>query len=168
MAGNIIMLQNADMGVRSVQGSWLVLLGLSALWMGEARASLGGDLTSVLDDAAGLHGTAQASSLEQYQVEEIVTDNGMRVREFLNRNGIVFAVSWSGPATPDLQRLLGAQQFAAYTTALAARPRLGLQRSVRVATSGLVVESEGHLRNYTGRAYLPAMIPSNVSTAELR
>jgi hypothetical protein len=168
MAGNIIMLQNADMVVRSVQSSWLVLLGIGALWIGEARASLGGDLTSVLDDAAALHGATQASPTGQYQVEEITTDNGMRVREFLNRNGIVFAVSWTGPVTPDLQRLLGAQQFATYTTALAGRPRLGLQRSVRVATSDLVVESEGHLRNHTGLAYLPAMIPSDVSTAELR
>jgi hypothetical protein len=158
------MLQDGDMEVRHVQVSLLMLLGV---WVGEARASLGGELTSVLDDAAELHGTAQASSLQQFEIEEIVTDNGMRVREFLNRNGIVFAVTWSGPATPDLQRLLGTQ-FAVYSTALAARPRLGLQRSVRVATPDLVVESEGHLRNYTGRAWLPAMIPTGVSTAAVR
>jgi hypothetical protein len=162
------MLQNEDMGVRSVPCALHVLLGIGSLWAGEARASLGGDLTSVLDDAAALHGTVQASPLQQFDLEEIVTDNGIRVREFLNRNGIVFAVAWSGPVTPDLQRLLGAQQFAVYTTALAARPRPGLQRSVRVATPDLVVESEGHLRNYTGRAYVPALIPANVSTAELR
>jgi hypothetical protein len=167
MADNTIMLQYADMGIRSVQSSLLVVLGIGSLWAGEARASLGGDLTSVLDDAAELHGAVQASPLQQFEIEEIVTDNGMRVREFLNPNGIVFAVTWAGPATPDLQRLLGAQ-FEVYTTALAARPRLGLQRSVRVATPDLVVESEGHLRNFTGRAYLPAMIPINVSTAELR
>ena len=168
MAGNTVMLQNEDMGVRSVSGALLVLLGIVSLWAGEARASLGGDLTSVLDDAAALHAAVQASTFPQFEIEEIVTDNGIRVREFLNRNGIVFAVAWSGPVTPDLQRLLGAQQFAVYTTALAARPRPGLQRSVRVATPDLVVESEGHLRNYTGRAYLPTMIPVNVSTAELR
>ena len=168
MAGNTIMLQNEDMGVRSVSDALLVLLGMGSLWAGEARASLGGDLTSVLDDAAELRGAVQASPQQQYEIEEIVTDNGIRVREFLNRNGIVFAVAWSGPVIPDLQRLLGAQQFAVYTTALAARPRPGLQRSVRVATPDLVVESEGHLRNFTGRAYLPTIIPVNVSTAELR
>ena len=58
MAGSTVMLQNEDMAVRSIQGSLLVLLGIGSLWVGEARASLGGDLTSVLDDAAGLQQTA--------------------------------------------------------------------------------------------------------------
>jgi hypothetical protein len=145
----------------------LVLVAIGFLWMGEARAGLGGDLASVLDDAAELGGAVQSSPFPQFDIEEIVTDNGMRVREFLNRKGIVFAVTWAGPITPDLQRLLG-RQFAVYTTALTARTRLGLQRSVRVATPDLVVESEGHLRNFSGRAYLPAMLPIGVSTAEIR
>ena len=145
----------------------LVLLGVSSLWAGEARASLGGELTSVLDDAAALHAVAQATPRQLFEIEEIATDNGIRVREFLNRSGIVFAVTWTGPVIPDLQRLLGTQ-FVVYTTALAARQRPGLQRSVRVATSDLVVESDGHLRNFTGRAYLPTLIPTGVSVAELR
>lgn len=91
----------------------------------------------------------------------------MRVREFLNQDGAVFAVSWSGPVLPDLQQLLG-PHFAEYSSALAALAHPGLQRSVRVASSGLVVESGGHMRAYAGRAYLPARIPSGVSVAELR
>ena len=161
------MLQNEDMAVRSViQSSLLVLLGIGSLWVGEARASLGGDLTSVLDDAKELRGAVQTSSLQQFQIEEIVTDNGMRIREFLNRKGIVFAVTWAGPAAPDLQQLLGTQ-FAVYTTALSGRARLGLQRSVRVATPDLVVEIEGHPRNFSGRAWLSTMMPIGVSAAEL-
>jgi hypothetical protein len=168
MARTVVMLHNEDMPVRSVALSCLfVLVTIGSLWGGEARASLGGDLTSVLDDAAELRGAVQTSSLQHFEIEDIVTDNGMRIREFLNRKGIVFAVTWAGPAAPDLQRLLGTE-FAVYTTALTARTHLGLRRSVRVATPDLVVESEGHLRNFTGRAYLPAMMPINVSTAELR
>lgn len=168
MAGNIIMLQNKDMGVRSiVPDSLLVLLGIGSLWAGEARASLGGDLTSVLDDAAALHTVAQATPRQEFGMEEIVTDNGMCIHEFLDGNGVVFAVTWSGPVVPDLQQLLGTQ-FAVYTTVLATRQRRGLQRSVRVATPDLVVESDGHLRNFTGRAYLPAMIPTHVSMAEVQ
>lgn len=165
MADLVVMLHNADMVVRSV--TQVCLLAIGSLWVAQARACLGGDLTSVLDDAAELHATAQDTLLQQFQVEEIVSDNGMRVREFLDRKGIVFAVTWAGPAAPDLQRLLGTQ-FASYTTALTARTRLGLQRSVRVATPDLVVESVGHLRNFTGRAWLPAMMPTGVSTADLR
>jgi Protein of unknown function (DUF2844) len=39
---------------------------------------------------------------------------------------------------------------------------------VRIATSDLVVESEGHLRAYVGRGYLPALVPAGVSIGELR
>jgi hypothetical protein len=131
-----------------------------------ARASLSGDAASVLRDAEELHGTVQSSKLQQFEIQEIVTDNGMQVREFLTRDGIVFAVTWAGPVLPDLQRLLGAQ-YPVYTAALAARDHLGLVRSVRIATSGLVVESDGHLRAFAGRAYLPAMIPAGVSVAQL-
>ena len=165
MAARVMMLHTVWMALRSVTQVWLLAIG--SLWVGEACASLGGDLTSVQDDAAELHGAVQATPFQQFDIEEIVTDNGMHVREFVNRKGIVFAVTWAGPAAPDLQRLLGTQ-FVAYTTALAARTRLGLQRSVRVATSDLVVESEGHLRNFTGRAYLPAMMPNGVLTGDIR
>jgi Protein of unknown function (DUF2844) len=168
MADRAIVLQNVVMDVRAVrQASSVFILGIAAVWAGQARASLGGDAASVLADASELHGVVQSSTLRQFEIQEIVTDNGMHVREFLNRDGIVFAVTWTGPAMPDLQRLLGAQ-FAVYTAALAARDHLGLHRSVRVATSGLVVESDGHLRSYVGRAYLSAMIPTDVSIADLR
>jgi hypothetical protein len=79
----------------------------------------------------------------------------------------VFAVSWTAPVLPDLHRLLGSY-FNEYTTALAALNRPGLRRSVRIASSGLVVESAGHLRAYAGRAYLPAFVPAGVQWADLR
>lgn len=145
----------------------LLSVGVIAVWAGQAQACLAGNAASVLDDANDLHGVVQSATRPQFEIQEIVTDNGMQVREFLNRDRIVFAISWTGPAPPDLQRLLGSQ-FAAYTAALAARDHLGLHRSVRIATSTLVVESEGHLRSYVGRAYLPAMIPVNASIADLR
>jgi hypothetical protein len=53
-------------------------------------------------------------------------------------------------------------------TAVAAANRSALKRSPRIATSDLVVESEGHLRAYTGRAYLLALIPVGTSAADLR
>ena len=98
---------------------------------------------------------------------EITSDNGMRLREFQNRSGVVFAVVWSGPAMPDLQQLLGAS-YQTYTTALAAANHPGLKRPLRIATPNLVVESEGHMRAFSGRAYLPALIPAGTSAADLR
>ena len=89
------------------------------------------------------------------------------MREFLNLDGIVFAVTWDGPVLPDLQTLLGAN-FATYMQALAVLKQPGLQRSLRIASPGLVVESGGHLRAYAGRAYLPALIPVVLPAADLR
>jgi hypothetical protein len=169
MADRAIVLQNASMTARSVRHrhtTLLAVLSLTALWTGEAQACLGGDAASVLEDAGELHGTMQQSALARYEVEEITSNNGMLVREFRGRDGRVFAVSWAGPAMPDLQRLLGAQ-FATYTSVLAARDHPGLHRSARVATPDLVVESDGHLRAFTGRAYLPTKLPAGVSPAEL-
>jgi hypothetical protein len=168
MTVRAIVLHNAPMVARAVTPALLLLtLGLITLRVELAHASLAGDAASVSSDADALHGVVQASILQQFEIQQIVTDNGIQVREYLNREGTVFAVTWAGPVVPDLQQLLGAQ-FAAYSAALAARDHLGLHRSVRVATSSLVVESDGHLRAYVGRAYLPAMIPIGVSAAELR
>jgi hypothetical protein len=145
----------------------MVVLGIASLAGGPARAALGGDAASVLADGAELHGAVHADDRPLYSLQEITADSGMRVREYLNRDGVVFAVSWSGPVMPNLQHLLGTH-FEAYTAALAALNHPGLHRSVRVASADLVVESGGHLRAYAGRAYLPLAVPAGVPTAELR
>jgi hypothetical protein len=145
----------------------LAIAAMSPLWTGPACAGLGGDAASVLADGSELHGVVSSTSLPQYDVEEINADTGMRVREYVNRDGVVFAVSWAGPGLPDLQRLLGTH-YVEYTTALAALTRPGLHRSVRTMSPELVVESEGHLRAYAGRAYLRALIPAGMSLADLR
>jgi hypothetical protein len=152
---------------RRPSGALLLLItGINLLWVGPACAGLGGDEASALADGVASKGTVSAVIRQQYEMQEVSTDTGVQVREYLNRDGMVFAVSWTGPVLPDLQRLLGTH-FAAYTTALAALNHPGLQRSVRVASQALVVESGGHLRAYAGRAYLPALIPAGVSPAEL-
>jgi hypothetical protein len=155
------------MAPRSVNCAVLfAVLGIAPPWAGCAHAALGGDAASVRTDAAELRGAVTTQLRQQYDIEEIGTEAGMRIREYLTRDGVVFAVSWSGPVMPDLQRLLGAH-FAEYSAALKALPQPGLQRSVRAASPGLVVESGGHLRAYAGRAYLPALIPAGVSAAEI-
>ena len=142
-------------------------LGVSLFCIMPAHASLGGDSTSVQSDATELHGVVKSAARELYDIQDISAENEMHVREFLNREGVVFALSWSGPVLPSLQGLLG-PHFIEYTTALAGMSHPGLQRSVQVALPGLVVESGGHMRAYSGRAYLPNLIPAGVLLAELR
>jgi hypothetical protein len=162
-----MMAQDRAMCRRGARRAVLLLaISVDLSWVGCAHAALGGDADSVLADRAELHGIANSVSFQQYDEQEI-SGAGMHVREFLNRNGVVFAITWTGPVLPDLQRLLGAH-FGEYAAALAALNHPGLHRSLRVASPGLVVESGGHLRAYAGRAYLPALIPVGVSPADLR
>jgi hypothetical protein len=146
--------------------SLALAFGMTPWCVAPVHAALGGDAASVASDADALHGVIHSTPFQQYDIHEITSDNGMRLREFQNRSGVVFAVVWSGPAMPDLQELLGTN-YKAFTAALAANPS-GSRRFLRIATSELVVESEGHMRACSGRAYLPALIPAGMSAADLR
>jgi len=147
--------------------SLALAFGMASWCVAPAHAALGGDTASVAADADALQGVIHSTPLQQYDIHDITSANGVRLREFQNRNGLVFAVVWSGPAMPDLQKLLGAS-YQTYATAVAAANASGLKRPLRIATPDLVVESEGHMRAYTGRAYLPALIPAGTSPADLR
>jgi len=72
---------------------------------GTGARALGGDTASVAADADALQGVIHSTPLQQYDIHDITSANGVRLREFQNRNGVVFAVVWSGPRCPDLQNL---------------------------------------------------------------
>lgn len=143
----------------------IAALTLGHLLAAPSFAALGGDLASVTADSASLHGDVQATSLPGYDIHEMTTANGVRVREFIAA-GRVFAVTWSGPVVPDLQTLLGIH-YTRYARAVAAPPP-GLHKSVRIDAADLVVESAGHLRAYVGRAYLPGAVPAGMTRAAIR
>jgi hypothetical protein len=145
----------------------VLIVGAVPFWAAAAKASLGGDAASVLSDSTALRGVLRTTGLTAYDIHDIDAGTDLRVREFVRRDGTVFALSWSGTVPPDLPRLLGAS-FEAYAAALAAINHPGVHRSVRVALPGLVVESGGHLRAYSGRAYLPALIPAGIRAVDLR
>jgi hypothetical protein len=162
------MLQNVFMS-RSARQAFLTIPGFGAalLWVSAAQAALGGDAASIVADAAQIHGAIQSSTAAPVGTAIISADNGITVHEFLDSSGMVFAVRWSGPAVPDLQELLG-RYFAPYTAVLATLPAAGRQRAIRVITADLVVLSAGHMRAYSGLAYLPQRIPPGVALESLR
>ncbi|MFI4889375.1 MAG: DUF2844 domain-containing protein [Steroidobacterales bacterium] len=144
----------------------LLTMCMSPAFSGGACASLGADAASVASDAARLHGGDQVTALQAYDLHEISADAGMRIREFVDCDGVVFAVAWSGPVVPDLHMLLGAS-YSTYTAALAAVTQRPLHRFVRIASPGLIVESGGHMRALSGRAYLPDLVPPGLSAADI-
>jgi hypothetical protein len=145
----------------------LLACALGCLPARSARAALGGDAAGIDQDAARLQGALSFRDQPPCRLAEIDAGNGVLVREYINDNGVVFAVAWTGPVMPDLQVLLGSR-YAAYAAALAALPSPGLHRSLSVTAADAIVDAGGHLRAYSGRAYLPALLPAGVTAAELR
>jgi hypothetical protein len=143
-------------------GAWLTLLIASSPCM----ARLGGDVAGIEQEARALQGELRTTALLPYDLYEIATPV-QRVREYVTRGGVVFALAWSGPVPPDLSQLLG-DHYGNYAATLAALDHPGLRRSLRVALPDLIVESSGHLRAYQGRAYLPALVPEGVALADIR
>jgi Pyruvate/2-oxoacid:ferredoxin oxidoreductase gamma subunit len=70
---------------------------------------------------------------------------------------------------PNLEQILGTY-FAQYESALQSQ-RSSTQRGghnhVEVRASSLVVHSRGHMGQFSGIAYVPALLPANLSVSEL-
>lgn len=131
-----------------------------------ALAALGGGAASVEADRASLNGSLRVSSAAGYTVHEITTPAGLIVHEYLTSGGQVFAVSWHGPTRPDLRQMLGSS-FGEFQQARAKAPPSRDHRHMSVETPALVVHSSGHLRTFTGRAWLPARLPENFSVSDI-
>jgi len=125
-----------------------------------ACAELGGTLTSIKADQQKMAASLQVTSTSGYQLHEMQSPQGMRVREYASPNGVVFGVTWNGPWAPDLRQLLGAY-FDQYM--VAARGRKTARGPVSIQLPGLIVERGGHSRSFFGRAYVPQMIPQGVT-----
>jgi hypothetical protein len=77
----------------------------------------------------------------------------------------VFAVAWDGPVNPDLRQVLGSyyDQFAS-----AAAAQHGNHRHLAISQPGLVVQNSGRMRAFSGRAWVPAMLPQNFAVDQIQ
>lgn len=143
------------------------LLDLSAR---PAHAGLGAGTASIEPDRASMKGQLRSRSEAGYSVDEITTPAGTVVREYVSPAGVVFAVSWYGPSMPNLQQAFGSY-FSQFEAAVQARraqePRLRGHNHLDINTSSLVVHAMGHMRHYLGVAYVPALMPTNLSVSDL-
>ena len=97
--------------------------------------------------------------------QELQLPSGTVVSEYLGSNGLVYAVTWHGPTLPNLQLILG-NYFANLKTA--ARQPVVRRRLVRVNGPDIVIESSGRMRAFTGRAWVPTMLPAGVTAADIQ
>jgi hypothetical protein len=143
----------------------LFLLAVSLAAGVPAFAALGGDLSSVQADRAHLQASERIIPTQNYTVHEMQTARGTLIRQFVTSGGSVFAVSWQGSA-PDLEQLLGAY-FDQYVEAAQAQPGRRA-RGVHIDTGDFVLESGGHMRFVSGRAFLRSKLPSGVTSDQVR
>jgi hypothetical protein len=157
----------SQLRARSVHSKLLAALVILATAF-PARASLGGDTATIQADQLHMQGTRTTKAAESYTVHEIQAATGTVVREYLSPEGKVFAVAWNGPWLPDLRQLLGGY-FEQYRAA--AQPQSGARRvrkPVMIDRPGLVVQVGGHIRAFSGRAYVPEMLPSGVRAEDIQ
>src|SRR5579862_4298629 len=131
-----------------------------------AFAVLGGDAASVEADQAHINATRRLSQSNGYTIHELQSPTGSVVREFVSSSGKVFAIAWQAPSLPDLRQLLG-PYFDEFQKA-AAQSQRARRAPLFVEHSGLVVQVGGHMRSFTGRAYLPDQLPSGTRMEDIR
>jgi len=99
-----------------------------------------------------------------FAVHELTTADGGTVREYVSPAGVVFGVSWHGPAKPNLRQVLGSH----FDTLSASKNRQSVSHTHLVIREGdLVFESHGRMRSFHGRAYLGSALPAGVSSNDI-
>ena len=131
-------------------------------------ASLGRGATSVQEDLAKMQGTLNSSSGNSYTLHEIQTPAGVAIKEYASPVGQVFAVTWKGPFHPDLRQLLGSYYDEYVQAVQTQRAQRRSRGPILIQHAGLVVEVSGHLRSFTGRAYLPQQLPAGMHVEDIR
>jgi hypothetical protein len=130
-----------------------------------AWAVLGQYESSVSLDQQALRGELRQEARQGYKFHQITSPNGTVVREYVSPAGLVFGIAWQGPFMPNLQQLLGSYFTELQTARSGVRRRGG---PLVVQTDKLVLVSGGHMRSYHGHAYVPSLLPSNVSAEVVR
>jgi hypothetical protein len=132
-----------------------------------AMAALGGTVDSVQADGVRMKATDKVVRKDAYTVHEIEDSTGTVVREYVSNAGTVFGVSWQGPFVPDMRQILGSY-FERYSQAARAQREGQVGRNrLEIRESGFVVQTAGHQRAYSGRAYDERLLPPAVGVGDL-
>ncbi len=139
------------------------------MWAGQipyAAATLG-EYKDMSENSrrSGGEGKRKIFSKSSYQVHETTSEDGL-IREYVLPDGTVFGVTWRGMCEPDLTVLLGSY-FSEANEALRqtkAHPGRGPKGA---ASSNIVIEKSGHMRDVRGRAYIPDLMPPHLNPQDL-
>src|SRR5690348_3053842 len=140
----------------------VLILGTMPAWAG-----LGQSEASVTADQLHMKSEDRVQTFQAYKVHELANADGTIVREYLSPQGAVFGITWQGRSTPDMNQLLGTY-VNNLQTATAGETKIQPRRGISVKTKDFVYTNFCRMRMCTGSAYVPSLIPSNVSVEVLR
>jgi hypothetical protein len=152
--------------VKQIRIPHYAIAGLAMLAIGAAspvHAQLGATGRGASASQGDVMHQAQGGLVRYHETTDA---NGIVVRQYVDSNGDIYAVSWRGPAMPDIQSLLGTH-FAAFRQGASASAGDAGLHTARVAQGDLVVENRVRLREFSGRAWLASELPPGVSTTDI-
>jgi len=152
---------------QSLRKATLSVLLILVLAQIPAWAVLGQTEASVTTDQQRMKTEDRVQTFASYKVHQLTTTNGPTVREYVSPQGVVFGVAWQGRFMPNVNQLLGTY-VENLQTATADQTRIQRRRGITVKTGDFVYSNFCHLQNCTGRAYVPAFVPSSVSAEVVR
>jgi hypothetical protein len=135
--------------------------------LGQAPSALAAASSSRPASGAKMSAAIPGARSSLYTLHEVQLENGTFVREYATPEGLVFAVAWRGPVLPDLGVLFGNyfKNFKAATDQARLAGRRGAP--VSIESDGLVVRSNGRMRNFFGHAYVPDLVPAGVNIQDV-
>jgi hypothetical protein len=142
-------------------GKALLVVGASiacSLGARDARATLGESVPSVSANEQHLGAVHRVVKLATGERHELALPSGFVVHEYVSPAGMVYAVTWHGHQPPNLQELLGSYfgHLATGHDSAQGHNRLNL------VDSDFAIQAWGHGRNFSGRAWVPSLVPAGV------
>jgi hypothetical protein len=132
-----------------------------------AHAQLGRPVSSVWSDGRVIEPT-HVLDIKGPLVSETTVETpwGVRAREFNGPSGRIFAIAWSTHGLPYIAHLYG-RYFAGYLAWIHAHAHKGAGGDLSVRTADMRGHVQGHMGDWSGSAYVPALLPPGVSLSEL-
>jgi hypothetical protein len=138
---------------------------LLAITMNGSWAGLGSTPANLGPRMLAAQNISGSTGLATYTDVQKKLESGTVVHEYVDAQGTVFAVSWSGPFLPDLKEILGSH----FDTLVAhAGARRGGRSPLVLKQPDLVIVSGGHMGAFEGHAWLPAKLPAGFKPGDIK
>lgn len=102
-----------------------------------------------------------------YTKQATTTIDGGTLVEYVNAQGMVFAVRWDAPTMPDMAALLGSYKIHLDQAQTEGRIKARSPRALNAQHGDWIIVSSGHLRAFSGYSLLKSIMPSQFDMKEL-